>query len=70
VIAIAQELGKTPAQVALAWVLDHPEVTCAIMGADTVAQLDDNLGAVGWTLDPELRGRLDQASAVTPVLMM
>ncbi|MCC6166754.1 MAG: aldo/keto reductase [Caldilineaceae bacterium] len=62
VATIAQELGKTPAQVALAWVLSHPEVTCAITGGDTIAHLDDNLGAVGWSLDPELRARLDEVS--------
>lgn len=62
VIALGRELGKTPAQVALAWVLDHPEVTCAITGGDTAAHLDDNLGAVGWTLPPEARARLDEVS--------
>lgn len=59
---IAQELGKSPAQVALAWVLSHPEVTVAITGGDTDAHLQDNLGALGWTLEAELRQRLDQIS--------
>ena len=44
---IAEELGKTPAQVALAWVLSHPEITCAITGGDTIQHLEDNIGAVG-----------------------
>jgi aryl-alcohol dehydrogenase-like predicted oxidoreductase len=61
-IETAQALGKTPAQVALAWVLDHPEVTCAITGGDTIAHLEDNLGALGWRLEPELRRRLDDIS--------
>ena len=60
----AQELGKTPAQVALAWVLDHPEITCAITGGDTITHLEDNFGALGWQLDPELRRRLDEASYI------
>jgi aryl-alcohol dehydrogenase-like predicted oxidoreductase len=60
---LAAELGKTPAQIAIAWVLAHPEVTCAISGADTVAQLDDVLGALGWELPAETRARLDDASA-------
>ncbi len=64
VFEVAQELGKSPAQVALAWVLDHSEVTVAITGSDTQEQLDDNLGGVGWKLDPELRRRLDEASDV------
>ena len=59
---IAQELGKTPAQVATAWILSHPEITCAICGSDTVEQLDDSLGAVDWTLEGEVRQRLDEVS--------
>jgi len=61
---IATELGKTPAQIAIAWVLSHPEITCAISGADTLEQLDDVLGAVGWELPAELRRQLDDVSAV------
>ena len=63
VIELAGELGKTPAQLALAWVLSHPEITLAITGGDTVAHLDDNLGAVGWTLDASVREKLDAVSA-------
>ena len=59
---VADELGKTPAQVALAWVLSHPEVSVAITGGDTIAHLEDNVGAVGWTLDEALRERLDAVS--------
>jgi aryl-alcohol dehydrogenase-like predicted oxidoreductase len=61
---VAKEVGKTPAQVAIAWVLDHPEVSVAITGGDTVDHLNDNLGGVGWKLDPELRQRLDNVSNV------
>lgn len=59
---VADELSKTPAQVALAWVLSHPEVTVAITGGDTVAHLEDNIGGVGWRLDDALRARLDAVS--------
>mgnify|MGYP005849867519 CR=1 FL=1 len=58
----AGQLGKTPAQVALAWVLSHPEVTCAITGGDTVEHLQDNLGALGWELPAEVRKQLDDVS--------
>lgn len=61
-LEVAKEVGKTPAQVAIAWVLDHPEVTVAITGGDTIDHLNDNLGGVGWKLDPELRQRLDEVS--------
>ena len=63
VIELAGELGKTPAQLSIAWVLSHPEITLAITGSDTVEHLDDNLGGVGWTLDEEVRERLDAISA-------
>jgi len=61
---LAGELGRTMAQVALNWVLHAPGVTAPILGARTVAQIEDNLGAVGWTLDTDARQRLDEASAI------
>ncbi len=66
----AAELGKTPAQLAIAWVLSHPEVTLAISGADTIEQLDDVLGGVDWTLDPAIRQKLDEVSAKVTVGVM
>ena len=60
---IAAERGKSPAQVALNWVLSHPEVTVVISGSDTTEQMDDNLGAVGWELSEEELATLDLASA-------
>jgi aryl-alcohol dehydrogenase-like predicted oxidoreductase len=59
---LARELGRSPAQLALAWVLSQPEVTVAITGGDTIEQLEDNMGAVGWTLDAEVRARLAEVS--------
>ena len=59
VIKFAGELGVTPAQLALAWVLSHPEITVAITGGDTIGHLNDNIGAVGWTLDDSVRETLD-----------
>ena len=62
---LATELGKTMAQVALNWVLHRPGVTAPILGARTVAQIDDNLGAIGWQLDADALARLDDASAIS-----
>jgi len=61
---IAQERGKTPAQVALNWVLRKPGVTAPIFGARTPEQLEQNLGSTGWELTPEEVARLDDASAI------
>ena len=44
---IATERGVSMAQVALAWVVDRPQVTSVIIGARTLEQLEDNLGACG-----------------------
>jgi aryl-alcohol dehydrogenase-like predicted oxidoreductase len=60
---IAARAGATVAQVALKWVISHPEVTVAISGADTDAQLAENLGAVDLPLAPEDLALLDRVSA-------
>jgi L-glyceraldehyde 3-phosphate reductase len=44
---IAQRRGQTLAQMALAWVLRDDRVTSALIGASSVAQLEENLGAIG-----------------------
>lgn len=48
---LAAKYGKTVAQVALNWVVGQEGITAAIVGSRTVAQLDDNLGALGWEMD-------------------
>ena len=48
---------------ALAWLAAQPAVTSVILGARTVEQLDDNLGAADLDLAPEHLARLDQVSA-------
>lgn len=53
VFAVAERTGATAAQVALRWVMAHPEVSVVITGADTAEQLDDNVGAVGARLADE-----------------
>jgi aryl-alcohol dehydrogenase-like predicted oxidoreductase len=63
---IAGETGHTPAAVALAWTLRNPAVIAPIVGARTVAQLDDNLGAMEVEFEPEQLARLDDASAIDP----
>ncbi len=62
VIAVAARLGRTPSQVALAWVASQPGITSPIFGARTAEQLEDNLGAADLTLDDEARKRLEEAS--------
>jgi aryl-alcohol dehydrogenase-like predicted oxidoreductase len=61
-LTIAEETGKTAAQVALNWVMNRPGVTAPIIGVRTLAHLEDNLGATGWTLSDEQMKKLDQVS--------
>ncbi|MBM4382834.1 MAG: aldo/keto reductase [Deltaproteobacteria bacterium] len=64
VIKVAQELGRTPAQVALNWVRQGQGVIVPLVGARTRAQLDDNLGCLEFSLSPEVKQRLDDASKI------
>lgn len=57
----ATELGCTPAQLALAWQRTRP-VTSVIIGARTIAQLDDNLAALDLVIPPEIAAELELAS--------
>ncbi|WDS37021.1 aldo/keto reductase [Pseudoxanthomonas sp.] len=62
--AIAGETGHTIPQIAINWLLQRPTVSTVLIGARTEAQLRDNLGAVGWSLDAGQLARLDAASLV------
>jgi aryl-alcohol dehydrogenase-like predicted oxidoreductase len=59
---VADGRGVSMAQVALAWLVDRPAVSSVILGARTLAQLDDNLAAAGLHLTAEETARLDTAS--------
>ncbi|KAG0308345.1 hypothetical protein BGZ99_001170, partial [Dissophora globulifera] len=59
---IAKECKKTPAQVATNWMLQRPGITSPLIGARTLEQLQDNLGALEFTLSKEQMARLDHVS--------
>ncbi len=61
---VADELGRLPAQVGLAWLLHNPGVTAPVLGARTPAQLEDNLGALDVELTADQLARLDAVSAI------
>jgi aryl-alcohol dehydrogenase-like predicted oxidoreductase len=58
---IADEAGLTLAQLAIAWTLQNPGVSAAIVGATRPEQVRDNVGASGVRLDPALMARIDDA---------
>ncbi|MEO6575252.1 MAG: aldo/keto reductase [Polyangiaceae bacterium] len=59
---IARSLDTTTSRVALSWVGSRPGVTSTIIGARTMAQLEDNLAALDVTLEPEQTAKLDELS--------
>jgi len=56
---IAEQAGLTLAQLAVAWVLQNPNVAAAIVGATRPEQVRENVRASGVRLDPELMARID-----------
>ena len=64
--AVAQELDRPAAQVALAWTLARPGITSTIIGARTSAQIESNIAAADIILQADQLDRLDRASAPTP----
>ena len=60
---IAASLGKTVPQLALNWSLDNPAVSVAIAGILNIGELEEDLGAVGWSIPPEAMRRVDDVFA-------
>lgn len=64
VVRVAQQLGKTPAQVAIAWLLQRPAVSSVVIGATRPQQVEDNLGALALSLPDDAVRALDDVSAM------
>ena len=59
---VAGEIGATPAQVGLAWLLTHAPNTFLIPGTRSIAHLEENVGAAGVALTEQALARLDGVS--------
>jgi len=64
--AVAGETDRSPAQVALRWVMQRPGVASTLIGVRTAAQLAGNIAAAAFQLSDEQMSRLNAASAPTP----
>jgi len=64
-LAVSEEIGASPAQVAIRWLMQKPGVVSPIIGARSLAQLEDNATAASIVLSEQQMTRLDQVSAVT-----
>ena len=56
---VARSLGVTQAQLAVNWVLSQPGVTVALTGCRNVREIEENVGAAGWTLSAEDQARIE-----------
>ena len=63
VATIADQHGKTPTQVALAWCMSRDGISSTIVGCDTPERAVENLAAAEWAMPPEDAQRLDDVSA-------
>ena len=64
--SVAEQVGRPPAQVALAWLMAQPGVTSTVIGASSLAQLASNIDAAQLALTDEQLNRLDEASRPEP----
>ena len=64
--AVAEEVGHTPAQAALAWTLARPGVNSTLIGASKLTQLESNIAASGLRFSDDQLARLNTASAPVP----
>lgn len=64
---VAEETGKSVAQVSINWLLQRPTISNIIIGARNEEQLKHNLEAVGWNLTTDQVKKLDAASVTDPV---
>ena len=58
--ALGAKYDKTPAQVAIAWVLAQPGIVCALTGPSTIPHLEENLGGSGWSIEPDDLAAVEQ----------
>ncbi|WP_425985498.1 aldo/keto reductase [Brevundimonas sp. TWP1-2-1b1] len=64
--AVAEEIGRPPAQVALRWVMQRPGVASTLIGVRDASQLAGNIAATAFALTDEQMSRLNAASAPQP----
>jgi aryl-alcohol dehydrogenase-like predicted oxidoreductase len=60
---IAARYERSLPQLALRWAISHPAVSTALVGCRTVAEVEDNVGAVGWAISDEDRAEIDAVLA-------
>lgn len=67
IVEVLQQFGRPLVQTAIAWTISHPAVTCAIIGARHMEQLELILNGWSGPLPAEEKAILDEASALPPL---
>jgi len=62
-VALARSAGVTAGQLAINWVIGRPGVASALVGVKNARQIEDNLGAMGWSPSPEIAAELNEVFA-------
>ena len=60
---VADECGKSVAQLVISWTVHQPGITAALCGGKRAVQVKENAGGVGWQLSDAQRTHIDQAIA-------
>ena len=67
-VEVARARGVKPAQIALAWLLGRADVTAPVLGATSIEHVEEAVGALDLTLDPDETRRLEELYKPHPVL--
>ena len=59
--SIADDIGKTVAQLVINWTIDQPGITAALCGAKRAYQIEESAGAMSWQIDNQTRQRVEKA---------
>jgi aryl-alcohol dehydrogenase-like predicted oxidoreductase len=59
-VEVGRHLGKTPAQMAIAWTLAQPGVAAVLTGPSRLEHLKENLGGAGWEFPPDALAKMDR----------
>lgn len=68
VMEVSKMVGRSPAQIAINWVINQPGVTSTIIGATKMNQLNDNFAAAEFEMPQEALRKLDEASRLDPTV--
>ena len=64
---VADELGTNLPVLSMAWILQHPEISCVIAGASKPSQLENNLKASGFQIPADAMAEIDRITGFPPL---